>query len=310
MQILKPKFWDKKYITFPSLILLPLAIIYQIVFSIKKTISKRKKFPIPTICIGNIYIGGTGKTPLSIKTYEILKELGGKPVIIKKHYKNHKDEVSLMKNYCEVIESKKRSEGIKEAIEKKFSSVILDDGYQDLEIEKDLNIVCFNHRTKIGNGQVIPSGPLRENLNSLKNCDIILLSGNKDFEFEMLLKKYNKNLNFFYYNYKAENISQFKNKKLIAFAGIGDPESFFYFLKYSHLNVVKEIKYPDHYNYQEKDMDYLFQLEKKHNAKLITTEKDYFRINSRFKPKLNFIPIKVELRENSTFNKIIEKIMK
>ena len=88
MQILKPKFWDKKYITFPSLILLPLAIIYQIIFGIKKTISKGKKFPIPTICIGNIYIGGTGKTPLSIKTYEILKELGGKPVIIKKHYKN------------------------------------------------------------------------------------------------------------------------------------------------------------------------------------------------------------------------------
>mgnify|MGYP001163944814 CR=1 FL=1 len=114
-----------------------------------------------------------------------------------------------MKNYCEVIESKKRSDGIKEAIEKKFNSVVLDDGYQDFEIKKNLNIVCFNHRTKIGNGQVIPAGPLRENLNSLKNCDIILLSGNKDFEFEMVLKKYNKNLNFFYYNYKAENIDQF-----------------------------------------------------------------------------------------------------
>jgi len=310
MQILKPKFWDKKYITFSSLILLPLAIIYQIIFGIKKTISKGKKFPIPTICIGNIYIGGTGKTPLSMKTYEILKELGEKPVIIKKKYQNHKDEISLMKNYCEVIESKKRSDGIKEAIEKKFNSVVLDDGYQDFEIKKDLNIVCFNHRTKIGNGQVIPAGPLRENLNSLKNCDIILLSGNKDFEFEMVLKKYNKNLNFFYYNYKAENIDQFKNKKLIAFAGIGDPESFFHFLKYSHLNVVKEIGYPDHYNYLEKDMDYLFQLENKHNAKLITTEKDYFRINSRLKPKLNFIPIKVVLRENLAFKKIIKKIMK
>ena len=260
--------------------------------------------------MGNIYIGGTGKTPLSIKIYEILKELGRQPVIIKKDHKSHRDEISLIKNYSDLIVSKKRSDGINKAIEKKFDSVILDDGYQDLEIKKDLNILCFNHRTKIGNGQIIPSGPLRENLKSLKNCNVVLLSGSKDFEFEMLLKKYNPNLDFYYYNYASKNINQFKNKKLIAFAGIGDPESFFYFLKYSHLNIVKEISYPDHYEYSEKDMDRLFELEKRHNAKLITTEKDYFRIDSRFKPRLSFVPIKVELREDSRFKKLINKLYK
>ena len=189
MKILKPKFWDQNYYTFFSLFLLPISFFYQILISLKKLITIKKKFPIPIICVGNIYIGGTGKTPLAIKIFEILKELNKNPVIIKKSYKNHEDEISLIKNYSKILTSKKRANAINDAAEKKFNCAVLDDGYQDFEIKKNLNIICFNIDQKIGNGFTIPSGPLRQNLRSLKECNLILINGKKDVEFEQKLLK-------------------------------------------------------------------------------------------------------------------------
>ena len=117
MKFLKPKFWDQEY-SFLSLILLPISLFYQLAVFLRKKFIKQKSFPIPIICIGNIYIGGTGKTPLAIKTFEILKNFNKNPVIIKKEYQNQKDELLLLKNYCKVISPKNRIEGIKNSVEK------------------------------------------------------------------------------------------------------------------------------------------------------------------------------------------------
>ena len=310
MKILKPKFWDQDYYTFFSLFLLPISFFYQILISLKKLITIKKKFPIPIICIGNIYIGGTGKTPLAIKIFEILKELNKNPVIIKKNYKNHEDEISLIKNYGKILISEKRADAINSAAEKKFNCAVLDDGYQDFKIEKNLNIVCFNIDQKVGNGYTIPSGPLRQNLRSLKECDLILINGKKDAEFEQKLLKYNSKLIFFYYNYYARNLLNLKNKKLIAFAGIGNPKNFFNFLKLNELNIIKEISYPDHYQYTERELDYLIELEKKYTAKLITTEKDSFRVNPFLRKKLIVVPIEVKFQDEKKFKDTIEKFIK
>lgn len=147
MKIFKPKFWDIDYHFF-SFALYPFSLLYRLLIFIKKNTTTTKKFPIPIICVGNIYLGGTGKTPLAIKTFEILKKLNKNPVVIKKNYQNHKDEVLLLKNYSKVLLAKNRAEGILEAIKKKFDCVILDDGFQDFEIKKNLNIVCFHNKQK------------------------------------------------------------------------------------------------------------------------------------------------------------------
>ena len=99
MKILKPKFWHKKN-SFLSFLLLPASILLQFIIIIKKTLKRKKKFSIPVICVGNIYIGGTGKTPLCIELTEILRKYNKKTAIIKKFYKNQEDEFRL-------IESKK-----------------------------------------------------------------------------------------------------------------------------------------------------------------------------------------------------------
>ena len=149
MKIIKPKFWDKKNISLPSIFLFPLALFYQFILKFKNYLTLQRNFNVPIICIGNIYIGGTGKTPLAIKVFEFLKELKKQPVIIKKKHTNQLDEELLLKKYCDVIISSNRANGINEAIEKNYNVIILDDGYQDLSIKKNLNIVCFHSSQKL-----------------------------------------------------------------------------------------------------------------------------------------------------------------
>ena len=307
MKISKPKFWDKRSLSLLSLIFLPFAYLYKLIFWIKTFLIKPKNFSVPIICVGNIYIGGTGKTPISMKIYEILKGLRMNPVIIKKNYRDQKDEILLIKKYSQILVGKRRSQVISSAIKKNFDSIILDDGFQDTEIKKNINIVCFNSKQKIGNGLTIPAGPLREGLNSLVNCDLILFNGKKDLEFEAKLNKFNAKLRFVYYEYVPENIERFKNNKLIAFAGIGNPENFFDLLKKNKLNVIKEISYPDHYDYSKKNLDYMIQLKDKYGAKLITTEKDYMRIDPGYHENFDFLKIKMNLDNKDFLNNFFRK---
>ena len=112
-------------------------------FAFKK-LSNTKKFSIKVICIGNIYIGGTGKTPLSIKIADLLENKDFKVAIIKKNYRNQNDEKKLIESKeKKVFFENKRSKSLKKAISQKYEVAILDDGMQDFSIYKDLNIVFF-----------------------------------------------------------------------------------------------------------------------------------------------------------------------
>ncbi len=139
------------------------------------------------------------------------------------------------------------------------------------------------------------------------NCDLILFNGKKDLEFEAKLNKFNAKLRFVYYEYVPENIERFKNNKLIAFAGIGNPENFFDLLKKNKLNVIKEISYPDHYDYSKKNLDYMIQLKDKYGAKLITTEKDYMRIDPGYHENFDFLKIKMNLDNKDFLNNFFRK---
>ena len=278
MKFFKPHFWKKKYSIF-SILLFPVSILIQILFFIKKNTVKKERFSIPVICIGNIYIGGTGKTPMAIKMVTIFEKLNKAPVIIKKFYENQNDEVVLIKKKTKnLVTGSTRNEAINKAIKKKFNLIILDDGFQDYSIRKNLNILCFNSNQLIGNGFSVPSGPLREPLSSIKNSQIIIINGNRNEEFEKTIKKVSNNISIYYSNYLPINVKKLQNINLLAFAGIGNPENFFQLLSNYNLKVKKTISFPDHYNYTKKDIKNLFSLAKKNNLRLVTTEKDYCRL--------------------------------
>ena len=308
MRLNKPKFWGSKN-SFASILLLPLSLIILLIIFLKKKLTRSIKFNIPIICVGNIYIGGTGKTPASILLSKELTLLGKNPVILRKFYKNHVDEHNLIKqNFKNLILCKNRVDGIREAEKTAYDTVILDDGFQDYKIKKNLNIVCFNHNQLVGNGFTLPSGPLREKLNSLKNANIILINGKKNIEFEEKLFNVNSNLKIFYSSYKASNVEKFKNKRFFALAGIGNPENFFQLLKENNLKIMKELIFPDHYKFSKPQILNIIDQAQRKNCQIIMTEKDYFKIKDFKIDKIEYFKVSLEIDEKEKFIKTIVKL--
>tara|TARA_B100000963_G_scaffold357832_1_gene380967 strand:+ start:2416 stop:3348 length:933 start_codon:yes stop_codon:yes gene_type:complete len=307
MRISKPKFWDEKK-SFYSFLFYPISIIIIFFIFLKKKIIKSSKFSIPVVCIGNIYLGGTGKTPTTIFLAEKILEKKINPVIIRKNYKTHHDEYSFIKKYFKnLIICSSRKKGIVEAVNKKFDIAILDDGFQDCSIKKDLNIICFNQKQLAGNGFVIPAGPLRESLNSLKKAHLIIINGKKDILFEKKLLKINQNLDIFYSNYEIENLNELKNKKLFAVAGIGNPKNFFDLLSQNNLDVEKKLSFPDHYPFSSKQIDEMISYSKKNNLQIVMTEKDYLRIKNFNISEVKYLKLSLRINE---YKKLLDKIIK
>ena len=307
MKITKPNFWQKPR-SFMSIILFPITFIVLIIIFIKKKIHKEIKFNIPVLCIGNIYIGGTGKTPLSIFLAKELKNLKIKPVIIKKFYKNHEDEHLLIKKKnIPLISNVRRDKAILLA-ENEFNLAILDDGFQDYKIVKNMSIICFHHKQLIGNGYVFPSGPLRESINSINRAQIAIINGDRNIKYESKLLKINSNIKIFYSKYKLINQEKFENKDILAFAGIGNPNNFFDLLSSEGLKIRHTISYPDHYNFQKEEILKIMKYAQKNKYTILTTEKDYLRIEKYKLPEINFCCIDLNIQKKEKLLKLIESI--
>ena len=307
MNLKKPKFWDYKKPNIYAFLLFPLTILTSLsnFFNLKKN---KIKFKIKTICIGNIYIGGTGKTSLSIKLNKILKERNIKTCFIKKQYIDQVDEQKILKKNGELFISKKRIDAIKQAENANYKVAIIDDGLQDTKINYDIRIVCFNTINWIGNGMILPSGPLRENINNLKKYEHIFLNGNSE-ELEShkkFLTNINPNVNIHIGIYEITNVKEFNlNDKFLIFSGIGNHKTFVEMIKKYGFEVLKDIEFPDHYNYTDVDLNKIVDEAKKLNCKIITTEKDYFRLEDKNLIEIKFIKSELKLINEENLLKFI-----
>ena len=307
MKLFKPKFW-KSNKNFFTVLLIPLSLITWIYIILKKTFIQKVKFNIPVICVGNIFIGGTGKTPLSIHIARKLSENGKNPAIVRKYYKSHIDEHKMILSYYnKLILNLNRSKGIYEALEKGYDAVILDDGFQDYKIKKNLSIICFNSNQLIGNGYLFPSGPLRESLGSLRNANILIINGDRSLDFEQKILKIQKDLKIYYSNYKPLNIQEFKNKKLLVISGIGNPENFFKILKDNQMNIQKKMVYPDHYEFTKNEMLKIIEHAKKNDFQIVMTEKDYYKIKDFSLENIKYLKVKLEIEKEEEFIKNVMK---
>ena len=294
----KPLFWDYKKPNLLSYFLLPLTLPI-IIRNFFFTTLKKKKFPeIKTICVGNIYLGGTGKTPLCIKIYEILKEKNFNIATVKKFYKNQKDEQLLLQKKTTTIIANTRKEAVLESIKKKYAVLIFDDGLQDSQIDYDKKLVCFKSNNWVGNGQIIPAGPLREKISSLKRFDAIFLNGNKDNNKELKEKilRINSNIKIFQTSYKISDINKYDlNSEYLIFSGIGEPKDFKNLLIENGFKIKKEIIFSDHFEYTSKEINKILDLAKNENLKILTTEKDYMKLSQSLNKEISFLDIDLEI---------------
>ena len=309
MKLKKPKFWDYKKPSFLSYLLLPFSIILGLITKIKSK-PKFSNSKIKTICVGNIYIGGTGKTSLTIKIKEILDKNNIKACFIKKFYLNQTDEQKLLSKNGTLFSNLKRITALHEAISEGFEVAIFDDGLQDSSIRYDMEIVCFNNLNWIGNGLTLPSGPLRENINNLKSYENVFLNGNEEslIVIKEQIKKINPNININSGIYTPLNISEFdENQSYLVFSGIGNHKTFIEMLKNNKLKIVSDLEYPDHYQYSKRDFDEIIINAKKFNAHIITTEKDYLRLENFNRNEILYVKSSLDISdEKSLTNKLLK----
>ena len=309
MKFFKPRFWDKNQVSVYSIFLLPLSLLIQLFNKLKSFFIKGQKCSIPVICVGNIYLGGTGKTPICIELCNILKNLNKKVIFIRKKHNSYKDEKKLLEQYGVVYESNKRTNAIKNATQNKFEVAILDDGFQDFSVKKDLSVICFNEKQWIGNGLTIPSGPLRENISALSRANCVLINGSHNANVEKKILKKNKLIKIFYFKYMPINLDNFKDKKIVCFAGIGNPNNFFDLLKKNNVNILEEISFPDHHDYSKAELENLIKKIKEKDAFLLTTEKDYLRIDKEHRADINYLKIRTEIEKKDEFIEEIKKVI-
>ena len=304
MKFKRPVYFDN--INLVSIILLPLSFI-TFFFNLFKKLSLKEKFKIKTICVGNIYLGGTGKTPLVSKINKILKNKFN-IVIIKKKYLDQEDEQKILKQNSKLICLDDRKKALMNAVKKNYRVAILDDGLQEKGINYDISIACFNSSDAIGNGFLLPAGPLRENLSELRNYDAVFLNGEKNnLKFSKVIKKINKKLKIFQSKYVPINLKSFDlNKNYLFFCGLGNPNEFERTLLKNKFKIKKKIIFPDHYNFSNEDIGKLKKIAKYNKLGIVTSEKDYLRLNKTNKKNIKFLKVELKIKDNRKFNNFLK----
>ena len=307
MKINRPLFWNN--INFISILLYPLSLVTFFINILKKT-SHKKDHKIKTICVGNLYVGGTGKTPLSIKINKILKKKY-KTVFIKKKYYDQIDEQMILQHNGNLICKNKRRDALEAAFKKKYQVAILDDGLQEKSFKYNISIACFNSSDGLGNNFLIPAGPLREVVSEIKNYDAVFLNGEKNnkklFNY---LKKINRNIKIFKGKYIPTNLRTFnRNSNFLFFCGLGNPSEFEMTLKKYKFKIKDKFIYPDHYDFSDSDISDIKILAKKKNLNIITTEKDYLRLSKKNRKNIKFLKIDLNIKNLKSFSKfLIERL--
>ena len=306
MYLKKPSFWDKQA-GILSYLLLPFTILVRINNFLnlkkKKYLSKKLK----TICVGNIYVGGTGKTPTTIKLYNLIKKIKNASTA-KKYYVNQQDEEILLKRKTKFLTASSRKSILKLAEKKNIEVLIFDDGLQDNQIDYNFKFVCFDGDLGIGNGLLLPAGPLRETINSLKKYDVVFIKkGNNLNNLVKLIEKHNKKIKIFITDYKVSKFSKFnRSKKYLTYSGIGNPHSFAKILKQNKVKIVDKIIFPDHHSYSNQDFNFIVNKAKQNNAEIITTEKDYVKVPKELQKKINFLKVNLIIHNEKKLIKFLK----
>ncbi len=303
MKFIKPLYLNEKNLI--SYLLIPFTI-FTILINFSKNFLLKKKYKIKTICVGNIYVGGTGKTSLCIQINKILKNKF-KTVFIKKRYLDQLDERKILQNYGRLISDKNRGVSLEKAEAKKFNLAILDDGLQDKRVDYDISIACFNSTYGFGNGYLLPAGPLREKLEMLKKYNAIFLIGERqNKKLSSKLKKFNNKI--FYSKYVPTNIKKFNRKKnYLFFCGIGNPEEFENTLNKFKFRISKKFIFPDHHSYTNEDLDKIKKIALKNKLQIITTEKDYERLTNNNKKNIKYLKIELQIENLKKFSNFLKE---
>ena len=276
-----------------------------------------EKMPIPVVCVGNITLGGAGKTPTVIYLVNYLKKNNIEAHVISRGYggrfkdtvfvnrKVHDaydvgDEPLLISRYAKVWVSKKKKEGILAAYKAGAQIVLMDDGHQNFSVAKDINILVLDAEVNLKNSRIFPMGNLRESPQSAISRADFLICISSSVSGKKLPESFFRHHSPKIINgeFKPNISSIFKKRKLVAFCGIGRPEKFFSMLRQLNLEIIKEYSFPDHHFYSKGQLTKILDVAEKSNALVVTTEKDFVKIPTKYKKIIYPLDIQLNLSGN------------
>ena len=319
-----PKFWYLKRDSLLSNSLYPFSLLFRLGTKIRNLLSRERKTTLPIICVGNIVIGGAGKTPVALKIGNMLIKAGYKPHFVSKGYggleknntlvkdwhspKSVGDEPLLLSEIAPTWIGLNRNKSFQLAKEKGADCIVMDDGFQNPTLQKDFSIIVINGEQGFGNKRVIPSGPLRESINrGLSRTNLVILIGEISDE---VRNKIPKHIPLIAANFKIkEDEMILKGQRVTAFAGIAYPEKFFNSLKLVNTNIVDKITYSDHHVYTENDLLNLAEIANKNKSILVTTKKDMVRIPKNFRSLVKTIDGFIEFDDENLLLEILSNLI-
>ena len=312
----------------------------------KKNLLSSRSIPARVLCVGNITVGGTGKTPLVMTIARFLAEKGKKVGIVSRGYsrKTHGsfivssgegallgveeagDEAFLMAQKLSgipVAVGEDRHSACSLLLKyQALDAIILDDGFSHLSLKRNLDILMFKAGRGIGNGHLLPRGPLREPLKGIKRASACVIVG-RDIELQSFINRLNPHARIFEAQYRLTgfrsardgqlmSLMEMRKAKLFAFCGIADPDSFFSTLMAENLNICGKVAYPDHYWYTEEDLNNMSLMKENARADFaVTTEKDYARFARRIPlERLPLLVAECDLSVEESFKDFILSCMK
>ena len=322
----RPKFWNTGQSCWQMKALLPAALAYQFAHQVVYLSRRPKRADVPIICIGNVTIGGSGKTPVALDIASRLESrgiiihflsrgYGGKhgikPIRVNPIHHTARyvgDEPLILAKHKTTWVTSDRVEGARAAIKDGADIIIMDDGFQNPSLTKDLSILVFDGEFGIGNGAVLPAGPLREPLiKALARAQAAVIIGKDCHNLSTILTSYIPVFRArFVHNCSEKN----KHRPVIAFAGIGRPEKFFSSIKAAGHCVISEYAFPDHHYYTATQLADLRAEGRRKDAELITTEKDYFRLEINARVGITPFSVRLAWSDEAGFAKFLDQKLK
>ena len=316
-----PRFWyDRPGLL--SFVLSPLSLLYGIGAAAKRCAAAPYKAKVPVICIGGIVAGGSGKTPTALEIARLLIEQRHKPVFVTRGYGGSEegplkvdaachtsadvgDEALLLARAAPVWVGRDRAAAIREA-EKEATHIILDDGFQNTSVRPDISLLTIDSEAGIGNGMLLPAGPLRETFcGAMHRATAVVLIGGRDphrlasrVECPLLCAKYEPRL--------PDGFP--REAKFFAFAGIARPEKFYQTCRDSGLRLAATRDFADHHAFNAAELAMLAQDAQNFGARLLTTEKDWVRLPPDFRAQVMVLPVTLAFEDSGKVKQLLSSL--
>ena len=323
-----PRYWKHGCGGLMSTLLSPLGWLFGVGTQMNQSAASPVQAPVPVLCIGNAVVGGAGKTPIAIDIGKRLLDAGINVHYLSRGYGGSEqgpllidpesdkaarvgDEPLLLAQIAPTWISGDRVKGATAMVEAGAQVILMDDGFQNPSLLKDISLCVIDGTYGIGNGRVMPAGPLREEFeHSLQKSNAIVIMGRDHIGMAKYIKKASPDVVLLKAQITTKPINfDILNQPIHAFAGIGHPDKFFSMLRELGCNVTKSTPFADHHIYKDTEVSLLVEAAKADKALLLTTEKDYVRLDTKWRNTVKPIGISLTWENEIPLKTLLEPVI-